>query len=300
MVHPILVTGAAGGEQGSTGRHIANILLDRGIAVRALVHRVDARSDGLRERGADVAKGDLLDQSFVRSAFEGVRRAFFTYPVADGLLEATTIFATAARDAGTELVVNNSQFQNRPEVPSFRNLQHRLSDRIFNWAQVGAVHLQAPPYYENLRALISKSVSERNTVFLPWGDGNAVFPLVSAEDVSRVGASLLAGDNVPSRTVYELVGAVPTVKEIVETLARVVQKPIQYVPITDEQWKDAVKDRLNPHALDHLSHLWQYFRASGIGRGEDGFHVTDTIRTVTAQDPLALEQFFRNNRESFQ
>lgn len=54
-----------------------------------------------------------------------------------------TIFANAARDAGTELVANNSQFQNRPEAPSFRNLQHRPADRIFNWAQGGAVHLQA-------------------------------------------------------------------------------------------------------------------------------------------------------------
>ena len=111
----------------------------------------------------------------LRSALQNVKRAFFTYPVADGLLEAATIFANAARDAGTELVVNNSQFQNRPEAPSFRNLQHRLADRIFNWAQVGAVHLQAPPYYENLRALVARSVSEQGTVFLPWGTGALCF-----------------------------------------------------------------------------------------------------------------------------
>jgi hypothetical protein len=59
-------------------------------------------------------------------------------------------------------VVNNSQFQGTLDdpafrdlryAPSFRNLQHRLADRIFDWAQVGAVHLQAPPYYENVRVL---------------------------------------------------------------------------------------------------------------------------------------------------
>lgn len=71
-----------------------------------------------------------------------------------------TIVANAARDAGTELVANNSQFQNRPEAPSFRNLQHRPADRIFNWAQGGAVHLQAPPYYENLRALVASPNKE--------------------------------------------------------------------------------------------------------------------------------------------
>ena len=31
-----------------------------------------------------------------------VKRAYFTYPVADGLLEAATIFAAAARDAALD------------------------------------------------------------------------------------------------------------------------------------------------------------------------------------------------------
>jgi uncharacterized protein YbjT (DUF2867 family) len=206
MSHPILITGAAGGPQGSTGRLIANTLLKQGISVRAFVHKLDARSDELRLQGAEVIEGDLLNPASVLAAMKGVKRAFFTYPVADGLLEAATIFAAAARDAGLELVVNNSQFQGTPDdpafrdlqnAPSFRNLQHRLADRIFDWAQVGAVHLQAPPYYENVRALVSRSVAEQNTAFLPWGDETTVIPLAGAEDVSRVAAALLANPSVP-------------------------------------------------------------------------------------------------------
>src|SRR5215472_15939631 len=119
MSNPILVTGAAGGPQGSTGRHITNLLLGQGVQVRALVHKLDDRSDSLRQRGVEVVEGDLLDPASIRSALRGIKRAYFTYPVADGLLEAAAIFAAAARDAGTELVVNNSQFQGTPEPPSF-------------------------------------------------------------------------------------------------------------------------------------------------------------------------------------
>src|SRR5215472_8222330 len=166
MSHPILVTGAAGGTQGSTGRGVTSLLLEQGIPVRALVHKLDARSDELRKQGAEVIEGDLLNPASVQAAMQNVRRAYFTYPVADGLLDAAAIFAATARDAGLELVVNNSQFQGTPgdprfrdlyHAPSLRNLQHRLADRIFDWAQVGAVHLQAPPYYENVRALIGQS-----------------------------------------------------------------------------------------------------------------------------------------------
>ena len=302
MSQPILITGAAGGPQGSTGRLIAELLLKQGIPVRAFVHKLDVRSDQLRQQGAEIVEGDLLSPASVQAAMKGVKRAYFTYPVADGLLEAATVFSASARDAGLELVVNNSQFQGTHDdpafrdlqrTPSFRNLQHRLVDRIFDWAQVGAVHIQAPPYYENVRALVSQGVARQNTAFLPWGDDKTVIPLAGAEDVSRVAATLLANPGEPPQNVYPLVSETPTVREIVETLGKAVGRPIRYVPITDEQWADVVKERINPHALDHLTHLWQFYR-----RGEEHYQATDAVRVVTGQDPQTLEQFFRANAKS--
>jgi uncharacterized protein YbjT (DUF2867 family) len=299
MSQPILVTGAAGGAQGSTGRQIAALLLDKGFPVRAFVHKLDARSNTLRELGAEVVQGDLLDPVSVRASLRGIKHAYFTYPVADGLLEATTIFAMAAREAETELVVNNSQLQGARKAPSFRNMQHGLADRIFDWAEVGAVHLHAPPYYENVRALVRRSVSEQSTVLLPWGDGSATIPLVGAEDVSLVAATLLANAETPTESAYDLIAATPTVKEIVDTLSAVLQRPIKYVDITDEQWAGAMRGQINPHALDHLSHLWRYFRSSERGSDEEARSVTDTIRTVTGGRAQTLKEFFRANAGEF-
>ena len=82
-------------------------------------------------------------------------------------------------------------------------------------------------------------------------------------------------------------------KEMVEALARAIERPVGYVAITDEQWTNAVKERINPHALDHLTHLWKYFR-----RGEQHFQRTDAIRAVTGRDPLTVEEFFRANSKA--
>ena len=303
MSHPILVTGAAGGTQGSTGRRVTSLLLEQRFRVRALVHKLDSRSDELRKQGAEVVEGDLLNPASVQAVMRNVKRAYFTYPVADGLLEAATIFAAAARAEGLELVVNNSQFQGIPgdpafrdleHAPSFRNLQHRLADRIFDWAQVGAVHVQAPPYYENVRALVRRSVAEQNTAFLPWGEDKTVIPLAGAEDVARVAAALLANPGLPSQSAYPLISATPTVREMIEALGRAIGRPIRYVAISDEQWANAVEERLNPHALDHLTHLWQSFR-----KGEQRYQATDAVRTVTGRNPQTLEEFFRENAGLF-
>jgi uncharacterized protein YbjT (DUF2867 family) len=296
----ILVTGAAGGSQGSTGLRVVHLLVQQGLAVRAFVHHQDERSERLRQLGAEVVQGDLLEPNSIRQAMQGIRRAYFTYPVADGLLEATTSFAQAAREANLEMVVNMSQLQSTPEAPSFRNLQHRLADRIFDWAQVGAVHLQAPPFFENLRALVMRSVAEQDTIFLPWGDGDAVFPLVAAEDVATVAATLLAGP-VGERqpTGYELVGATPTVAEMTRSFGTALGRPVRYVEISDERWSQAVEGYINPHALDHLSHLWRFFRTSGMPKGEHGFAVSSAIQSLTGRPPESLEEFLRANRAAF-
>jgi hypothetical protein len=55
-----------------------------------------------------------------------------------------------------------------------------------------------------------------------------------------------------------------------------------------------VKDRLNPHPLTHLSHLWRYFR-----KNEERRQTTDTVRAVTGRNPQTLAEFFRTNTAAF-
>ena len=50
----VLVTGAAGGPQGATGRVLSHLLLERGVNVRALVRTDDDRAAALRAAGAEV------------------------------------------------------------------------------------------------------------------------------------------------------------------------------------------------------------------------------------------------------
>jgi nucleoside-diphosphate-sugar epimerase len=50
----VLVTGAAGGIAGATGRVLTHLLLDRRVQVRALVRSEDDRAASLRAAGAEV------------------------------------------------------------------------------------------------------------------------------------------------------------------------------------------------------------------------------------------------------
>ena len=210
MSHPILVTGAAGGTQGSTGRSGRKSSTEN-TAFRFAPWFISSIRGPMSsvKQGAEVVEGDLLNPASVQAAMQNVKRAYFTYPVADGLLEAATIFAAAARDAGTG--AGGEQFAvsgYRLAIPPFATSNTLPASGIcsIGWPTASSTGRKWAPFMSRRRrttktcALLSAaSVAEQNTVFLPWGEDTTVIPLVGAEDVARVAASLLANPNLPSQ-----------------------------------------------------------------------------------------------------
>jgi uncharacterized protein YbjT (DUF2867 family) len=288
----VLVTGAAGGNQGQTGRHVSELLLAQGVPVRAFVHRIDERSERLRALGADVFEGDLLDIASVRTALRDVDRVYFAYPVQDGLLDATGIMAVNARDAGVSRLVNLVMLRSSLDAPTPRMQQNYLSERIFDWAGVGALHLRATVFFENLRALIRMSFAADGAIRIPLGSDRTVVPLISAQDVARVATGLLTATAAPDQTTYPLIGDILTVNDIIVSIARVFGKEVRYVDISDDEWRAmALAHGFNDHSVRHLSALWESLRVAG---GEtQRFSVADPA-LFGGVIPKNFEQFVRD------
>jgi uncharacterized protein YbjT (DUF2867 family) len=292
-VHTVLVTGASGGQQGRTGRHVSEMLLARGVPVRALVHRIDDRSEHLRRLGAEVIAGDFLDLQSIQRAVQGVSAIYFAYPVQDGLLDATAIMAFAARQAGIERLVDLVMLQSSPDAPTPRMRQNYLSEQVFEWAGIDAVHVRATVFYENLATLTRFSLSAGGAIRLPWGTDATAVPLVAAQDVARVATGLLTAPSVPPGAAYPVIGEVLALGEIIATFGRVLGRDIRYEAISDEEWRrDAAARGLNPHAVEHLSQLWRSFRENG----NRSFEVTDTIDTLGGAKPTSFEAFVREQQ----
>src|SRR5215470_135188 len=133
----ILVTGAAG-QVGAVGRTVTELLLDRGLRVRAMVRRDDDRAAALRAAGAEVVLGDLLEPGDVYRVVSGCRRVYFGMSVSATYLEATVTMAAVARELGVSALVNMSQMtvsqmgiQNT--TPSHQQRQHWLGEQAFAW-----------------------------------------------------------------------------------------------------------------------------------------------------------------------
>jgi uncharacterized protein YbjT (DUF2867 family) len=297
MVKPILVTSAAGGRQGKTGRHVSEMLLARGVPVRALVRKRDERSERLRALGAEVFEGDFLDIRSVQRAAEGTSAIYFAYPVQDGLMDATAAMSIAAREAGVTRLVNLVMLQSSPDAPTPRMRQNYLSEQVFEWANIGAVHIRATVFYENLASLVRQSLPAQGAIRLPWGNESTVLPLVAAEDVARVAVGLLTGPLPKAGSSHRLIGTTISLKEIIATFARVMGRNVHYEEISDEQWRRDVATRgFNPHAIEHLSSLWRAIRGAAIDPNDPRYAVTEAIEKIGGAKPKTFEAFVREGQ----
>jgi uncharacterized protein YbjT (DUF2867 family) len=108
MASPILVTGAAG-RVGAVGRTVTELLLKHGKPVRAMVRTEDERAQALRDMGAEIVTGDLLDLDSMHRAIAGCQTMYFSMSISDAYLAATVNTAAVARHHGVKAFINMSQ-----------------------------------------------------------------------------------------------------------------------------------------------------------------------------------------------
>jgi NAD(P)H dehydrogenase (quinone) len=289
-----LIVGA-GGSHGATGNHVARQLLARGLPVRAFVRQADERADELRELGAEIAVGDIRDYEVVRTALEGVQRAYFTYPLADGLLIATATLAAAGKQTGLQSVVNMSQITARPDHRSPAARQHWLAERVLDWSGIGVTHLRPPFFLENLFNVAAPTVRTEGKIYLPYGQGRHA--PIAGEDIARVAVGILTDPAAHRGRTYVPTGpASLSMMEQAGVFSGVLGRPVEYVDIPVERWRQMLShvDVMTPWLIEHLSRV-----AESHQHGEFDA-VTDVVETIGGVLPQSLEAFIRQNQIAFE
>lgn len=228
----ILVTGATG----DTGRPTVAELRKKGFEVRALAHREDARSKALAELGAEVLIGDITRLGDVRRAFSGIDRAYFCFPIAEGLVESAVFFAQAARENNVQHIVNLSHKQSRPDARSKVTQNHWLSEQVFEWSGIPTTHLRITFFAEWL--LYISPLIQRGLYILPF-DRNGRFAPLAASDTARIVANILEKPAGHGGQAYQLHGPKEfSNEELAAEAGRVLGMDLRYQQVTPSDFMD--------------------------------------------------------------
>ncbi len=304
--HRILITGATG----VTGGHAIRQLAKTNFHLRALVHRMDERSEALEKMGVEIFIGDIGNFNDVRTALTDVDRAYFVYPIRPGLVEATVQFGQAALEAGVGYIVNMSQISARPDATSKAAFAHWLSERVLDRTGIKVTHLR-PTFFAEWMTRTAPMLARGNVVYLPFGGGQHA--AITGTDQGGVIAALLANPEAHAGNTYTLVGAQEsTPSEMVAKLGQAIGKDLTYQQIPASAFCDPIKQQIrdqNPDRseaelatpLADINFLAQHLTEVAKDYSEGKFAGLNTsVADITGRPAQTLEMFFQENRAVFE
>lgn len=298
MASPILVTGAAG-RVGGVGRTITELLLKQGQAVRAMVRQEDERAQALRDMGAEVVVGSLLDLDSMHRAIAGCETMYFGMSVSDTYLAATVNAAAVAKHHGVKAFINMSQMtvsqmSITETTASPQHKLHWLAEQALNWSGLPVVHVRPTVFLEGLFLIMTAdSVSKSNQIRLPFGEGKT--SPVAAEDVARAVTALLVNPQPHIGKTYHLTG--PQSENMhfyAQEYSKALGRTITYQDIPVERWREGLLKSGQPvHLVNHLATIADLQRAGRFDR------MSDEVLLLTGQAPLSVWEFVRRNAATF-
>src|SRR5580765_8104119 len=294
----ILVTGAAG-RVGAVGRTIAELLLREGKAVRAMVRSEDERAQALRDMGAEVVVGNLLDLDSMHQAIDGCETMYFGLSVSEDYLAATVNTAAVAKHHGVKAFINMSQMtlSQMSITETTASPQHKLqwlAEQALNWSGLPVVHVRPTVFLEGFLLIVTAdSVKESNQISLPFGEGKT--SPVAVEDVARVVAALLADPRPHIGKIYHLTGPQSeNMRVFAQEYSKALGRTITFADIPVEMWRDGLLKRGLPvHLVNHLATMADLHRAGRYDR------MSGDVLMLTGQTPLSVQEFVRRNAATF-
>lgn len=289
MKKKVLITGTTG----STGRNAINKLLELGVPVRAMVHKIDSRSEDLEKRGVEVMLGDISVFDDVSSALKGISAAYYVYPITvGGIIESTALFAQAALEQNVSHILNMSQISARRVSKSHAAQNHWVAERIFDRSGVPVTHIR-PTFFAEWTTYFVKEIRENNRLTLPFG--NAKYAPVTAEDQGNVIAAILSNPNGHAGQTYPLFGpAELTQYDVANILSDVLGRKITYASMEISEFADYLKDKRSDYHIQHVTAVAQDCR-DGLFSGTNNL-----IEKITRQKPIGMYEFIVKRKELFQ
>jgi len=298
MANLILVTGAAG-RVGGIGRTVTELLLQQGKAVRAMVRNEDERARALRDIGAEVVVGNLLDIDSMHRVIDGCDTMYFGLSVSGDYLAATVNTAAVAKYHGVKAFINMSQMtvaqmSITETTPSPQHKLQWLSEQALNWSGLPVVHVRPTVLLEGVFLILTpESVRETNQIRLPFGEGKT--SPVAVEDVARVIAALLANPQPHIGKIYHLTGPQSESMDFyAQEYSKALGRTITYQDIPVEPWREGLLQRgLPAHLVNHLAAMADLHRTGHYDR------MSDDVFVLTGQKPLSMQEFVRKNAATF-
>ena len=283
----ILVSGATG----TSGKEIVLQFANHGISVKALVRDM-AKAAPFRGKCVHVEIGDLNKPATLEEAFKAVDRALLLPANNANQVEQERTFIDAAKRAGVQHIVKFSALgADDPKSRSRFVRWHAEAEDYLEASGVAWTHLRPCMFMQNLLGSAT-SIAGEDAFYAPLGDARVA--LVDVRDIAAVAVKTLTERGHEGKA-YTITGPEAlTYREVAAKLAAALGKPVRYVDVPPEQFKQSLLGAGMPEwSADALLEIFEHV-VKPLGA-----EVTNVIAEVAKKAPITFDQFARDHAAAF-
>lgn len=278
----ILVTSAAG----KTGRAVIRALATKREPIRALIHRPD-QAPSLQALGAQETQvGDLLDQTAVQRAVDGVRAIYHMAPnVSPDEIPMGQSVISAAQSVDVERLVFHSVLHPHIEAMPHHWKKARVEELLFA-SGLSFTILQPTAYMQNVVAAWDQ-ITKQGRYPVPYSLETRM-SLVDLEDVAEAAARVLTEPGHSGATI-ELVGTPGmSPRDIVELLSTELDRPVSVEVVPLDAWERSARATgLGEYQVSALSKMFVYYEEHGLTGNPQA------LTNVLGRQPTSFPAFVR-------
>jgi uncharacterized protein YbjT (DUF2867 family) len=287
----ILVTGASG----NIGSEIVKQLLGvaPAVSIKAAVHslqNVKKVKDGDRVKVVPI---DYNESDTLRQALKDVDKLFLLTPDVPNAVHLASNAVTEAKKAGIRHIVKQSVMGADLEADVGTMRLHRQVEEIIEQSEIPFTFLRPNEFMQNFINFHSPSIKGNNAFYIPLED--AKVSLVDVRDIAAVAVKSLTDEDLHKNKTHLITGPEAlSYHQVAEILSNRIGRKINYVNISDEEARAAMKEiGMSDWLINTVSELSDYFRK---GKASE---ISSAVEEVTGNKPISFSQFANDYVDAF-
>ena len=267
---------------GKVGQELVKVLKERGVAVRLGAHSVEKTRQAFP--GLEVVPLDYGMPATLEAAVQGVDAVYLAAP-GDFPSAPEKALVDAAKKAGVKKVVKLAAMGIEGSDNPMRQVEEhiRASGLAFTFLH--------PTWFMQNFTTSHAGAIKAGTLAEPAADRKTAF--IDTRDIAAVAAEVLTTPGHDGKT-YTLTGPdLLSRAEVVEILGKELGRKVAYLPVTDEQFRAAVKGHLAESYVELLSMLYAGVRAGWTEAR------TDDVQKVLGRPPISFARFAKDHRATW-
>ena len=258
MAETILVTGATG----TVGSEVVNQLSDvkSDIKIKAAVHSVENAKKIQNFQRVEPVQIDYDTQKGLQEAFKNVDKLFLLTHPSSKTAEHESTLVNEAKKSGIKHIVKQSIMRADLDADVEAMRLHRQAEKVIEESGIPYTFLRPNEFMQGFINFQGSTIKNSGAFYIPAEDAKVSF--VDARDIAAVAVkALMNGDNHYNKT-YVITGPEAlSYHRAAEILSNATGKKIDYVNISEEETREALKETgMNDWLINTILDLYTLYR----------------------------------------